>query len=135
MALSRASQARVKGLEQSQEAAKRSVLEEIQTQYQQFASAKDQETSLIAAVAGAQIVVDSYRRQFIAGRKTWLEVLNAVREKASYQQQLLQVQSQIIGAFYKLQVDLGRMPWQNYQAITDPVVCLLYTSPSPRDRG
>ena len=122
MALSRASQARVKGLEQSQEAAKRSVLEEIQTQYQQFASAKDQETSLIAAVAGAQIVVDSYRRQFIAGRKTWLEVLNAVREKASYQQQLLQVQSQIIGAFYKLQVDLGRMPWQNYQAITDPVV-------------
>lgn len=122
MALSRASQARVKGLEQSQEAAKRSVLEEIQTQYQQFASAKDQETSLIAAVAGAQIVVDSYRRQFIAGRKTWLEVLNAVREKAGYQQQLLQVQSQIIGAFYKLQVDLGRMPWQNYQAITDPVV-------------
>ena len=122
MALSRASQARVKGLEQSQEAAKRSVLEEIQTQYQQFASAKDQETSLIAAVVGAQIVVDSYRRQFIAGRKTWLEVLNAVREKAGYQQQLLQVQSQIIGAFYKLQVDLGRMPWQNYQAITDPVV-------------
>ncbi|MFW2178524.1 MULTISPECIES: TolC family protein [unclassified Moraxella] len=119
-AIARASQARVAGLEQSQEVARRAVMEDIQTQYQQFVSAKDQETSLIAAVAGAQIVVDSYRRQFIAGRKTWLEVLNAVREKAGYQQQLLQVQSQMIGAFYKLQVDFGRMGWQNYQPLTEP---------------
>lgn len=121
MALARASQARVQSLEQSQEAARRTVMEDIQTQYQQFASAKDQETSLVAAVAGAQIVVDSYRRQFIAGRKSWLEVLNAVREKAGYQQQLLQVQSQMLGAFYKLQVDFGRMPWQNLTPLTTPV--------------
>lgn len=120
-ALARATQARVKSLEQSQEAAKRKIMEDIQTQYQQFVSAKDQETSLIAAVAGAQIVVDSYRRQFIAGRKTWLEVLNAVREKSGYQQQLLQVQSQMLGAFYKLEVDFGKMPWQNFSSIMTPV--------------
>lgn len=120
-ALSRASEARVKSLEQSQEAARRTVMEAIQTQYQQFVSAKDQETSLIAAVAGAQIVVDSYRRQFIAGRKSWLEVLNAVREKTGYQQQLLAVQSQMLGAYYKLAVDFGRMPWQNFAAINTPV--------------
>lgn len=119
-ALARASAARVQSLAQSQEAARRTVMESIQTQYQQFVSAKDQETSLIAAVAGAQIVVDSYRRQFIAGRKSWLEVLNAVREKASYQQQLLQVQSQMLGAFYKLQVDFGLMPWQNFSTLTTP---------------
>lgn len=112
IALARASQARVQSLAQSQEAARRTVMEDIQTQYQQFISARDQERSLIAAVAGAQIVVDSYRRQFIAGRKTWLEVLNAVREKASYEQQLLQTQSQMVGAFYKLQVDFEHMPWQ-----------------------
>lgn len=120
-ALARASQARVVGLEQSQEAARRTVMEDIQTQYQQFVSAKDQETSLMMAVASAQIVMNSYRRQFMAGRKTWLEVLNAVREKSSYEQQLLQVQSQMIGAFYKLQVDFGRMQWQDHLAITQPV--------------
>ncbi|MFP3354870.1 TolC family protein, partial [Pseudoalteromonas sp. SIMBA_153] len=79
-ALARASQAEVNSLVQNQEAARRNVIENIQVQYQQFVSAKDRETSLVAAVAGAQIVVSSYRRQFIAGRKSWLEVLNAVRE-------------------------------------------------------
>ena len=120
-ALARASQAKVQSLEHSQEAARRIVMEGIQTQYQQFVSAKDQENSLIAAVAGAQIVVDSYRRQFIAGRKTWLEVLNAVREKSNYEQQLLQIQSQMLAAFYKLQVDFSRMPWQQFSDINTPV--------------
>lgn len=121
IALARASEARVNSLQQSQEAARRTAMENIQTQYQQFISAKDQEASLIAAVAGAQIVVDSYRRQFIAGRKTWLEVLNAVREKTSYEQQLLQVRSQMIGAFYKLQVEFSEMPWQQLNNLTAPV--------------
>lgn len=119
LALARASQARVQSLEQSQEAARRTVMEDIQTQYQQFVSAKDQENSLIAAVAGAQIVVDSYRRQFIAGRKSWLEVLNAVREQADYQRQLLQVQAQMLASFYKLQVEFGLMPWQ--QNLTESI--------------
>lgn len=122
LALARASEAKVQSLQHSQEAAKRTAMEDIQTQYQQFVSTKDQETSLIAAVAGAQIVVDSYKRQFIAGRKSWLEVLNAVREQAQYQQQLLQVQSQILGSFYKLQVAFGTMPWQQQNTnLTAPV--------------
>lgn len=121
LALSKATQARVASLEQSQEATKRMVMENIQTQYQYFVSAKDQEASLIIAVSGAKTVVDSYRRQFIAGRKSWLEVLNAVREHASYQQQLLQVQTQMLGAFYKLQIELGKMDWQKDSTLTEPV--------------
>lgn len=112
--LARASEARVNSLVQSQEASRRTVLETIQTQYQQFASAKDQERSLIAAVAGAQIVVNSYRRQFIAGRKSWLEVLNAVREHSQYQIQLVETRTNIIAAYYKLQVDFGMMGWQDF---------------------
>jgi len=114
LALARASASRVNSLEQSKEASRREVLETIQTQFQQFASAKDQERSLIAAVAGAQIVVSSYRRQFIAGRKSWLEVLNAVREHSQYQAQLVEIQTSIIASYYKLQVDFGMMSWQQY---------------------
>ncbi|MFC0821175.1 TolC family protein [Moraxella marmotae] len=112
IALARASESRVQSLIQSQEASRRSVMENIQTQYQQFVSARDQELSLTAAVAGAQIVLNSYRRQFIAGRKSWLEVLNAVREQSQYEQQLRQVQAQMVANFYKLQVDFALMPWQ-----------------------
>lgn len=112
IALARASEARVQSLIQSQEAARRTVMENIQTQYQQFVSARDQELSLTAAVAGAQIVLNSYRRQFIAGRKSWLEVLNSLRDQAQYEQQLRQVQAQMVANFYKLQVDFALMPWQ-----------------------
>ena len=113
-ALSRASEAQVSSLVQSQEAARRDVIEDIQVRYQKFVSAKDREVSLVAAVAGAQMVVSSYRRQFIAGRKSWLEVLNAVREHNDYQVQLVQTRAELLGAFYRLQVDLGLMPWQQH---------------------
>ena len=121
LALARASQARVESLRQSQEAARRAVMENIQVQYQQFASAKDREVSLVAAAAGAQIVVNSYRRQFIAGRKSWLEVLNAVREYSDYQIQLVQTRADVLAAYYKLQVDFGMMPWQQFAHNRQPV--------------
>ena len=121
LALARASQAQVDSLVQSQEASRRSVIENIQVQYQQFVSAKDRETSLVAAVAGAQIVVNSYRRQFIAGRKSWLEVLNAVREQNDYQVQLAQTRADMLGAFHRLQVDFGIMPWQQFGQNRQPV--------------
>jgi len=120
-ALARASQAEVNSLVQNQEASRRNVIENIQVQYQQFVSAKDRETSLVAAVAGAQIVVNSYRRQFIAGRKSWLEVLNAVREHNDYQVQLVQTRAEMLGAFYSLQVDFGIMPWQQFSHNRQPV--------------
>lgn len=120
LALARASTARVGGLIESKEASRRAVLEDIQTQYQQFISAQDQERSLVAAVAGAQIVVSSYRRQFIAGRKSWLEVLNAVREHSQYQVQLVETRASIIGAYHQLQVDFGRMSWQQFDQSRQP---------------
>jgi len=121
MALTRASEARVNSLIQNKEAAQRQVMENIQIQYQQFASAKSRELSLVSAVAGAQIVLDSYQRQFIAGRKSWLEVLNAVRELSDYQVNLVQTRSDILGSFYKLQVDFSLMPWQVYAHNRQPV--------------
>ena len=121
-ALARASQAQVNSLVQTQEAARRNVIENIQIQYQQFVSAKDRETTLVAAAAGAQIVVNSYRRQFIAGRKSWLEVLNAVREHNDYQVQLVQTQADLLGAFYRLQVDFGIMQWQQFTHNRKPVI-------------
>lgn len=121
LALARASQAQVSSLVQNQRASRRLVVEEIQIQYQQFVSAKDRENSLIAAAAGAQLVVNSYRRQFIAGRKSWLEVLNAVREQSEYQVQLVQARADMLGAFYKLQVDFGLMGWQQFARNREPV--------------
>lgn len=113
IALTRAANARALSLTQTQEATRRTVMESLQTQYQEFISAQDREQSIKLAIDGAKLVVDSYGRQFIAGRKSWLEVLNAVREHTQYEQQLLEVQSQMVASFYKLQVDFGAMDWQS----------------------
>lgn len=122
LALTRAATARALSLTQTQEATRRTVMENLQTQYQEFVSARDRERSILLAIDGAKLVVDSYGRQFIAGRKSWLEVLNAVREHTQYEQQLLEVQSQMVASFYKLQVDFGVMDWQEeYVSMHAPV--------------
>ncbi len=120
LSLNKATQAKIESLKQSEEASRRSVLENIQTEYQQFVSAKEKEISLIATKAGNQIVVASYRRQFIAGRKSWLEVLNALREQNDNKIELVKARATMLGAFYKLQVDLGMMPWQEFQFNRQP---------------
>lgn len=112
LALTRASQARVRSLEQSQEAARRMVMEDLQTEFQQYASAKDKERAVMAAVEGAKIVLNSYERQFIAGRKSWLDVLNTVRELVQYRAELVQIRSNLIASYYRLEVDLTRQDWQ-----------------------
>lgn len=68
-ALADAAGHQVTSLRQSQEATRRTIAENIATQYQQFVSAKDQQKSLQTAVKGGTLVLQSYERQFIAGRK------------------------------------------------------------------
>ncbi len=120
LALNKSKQAKIESLKQSEEASRRTVLENIQTTYQKFISAKEKEISLIATKAGNQIVVASYRRQFIAGRKSWLEVLNALREQNDNKIELVKARATMLGAFYNLQVDLGMMPWQEFQFNRQP---------------
>lgn len=115
-ALARAAQERVESIKQTQEAARRQVVEDLQVDYQQFASARDRERALVAAVNGAKIVKESYERQFIAGRKSWLDVLNAVREQEQYEAQLVQARVGFIAAYYRLKLGLGLLPWQRHAA-------------------
>lgn len=111
-ALARASEERVNSIKQNKEAAKREVIESLQIDYQQFASARDREKALMAAVEGALIVKESYERQFIAGKKSWLDVLNAVRELDQYEAQLVEERVNFIAAFYRLKIGMGLLPWQ-----------------------
>lgn len=128
-ASSRATQARVESYRQNEEATRRTVLENVQIQFQQLMSARSRATALRSAVDGARIVTESYQRQFIAGRKSWLEVLNAVREQSDYQAQLIQNNAALLASFYNLKVDLGGMPWQNPTTIET-----IAPAPQPLDR-
>ena len=73
---------------------------------------------MIAAVDGARIVKESYERQFIAGRKSWLDVLNAVREQEQFAAELVQARVDFIAAYYRLKLGVGLLPWQQKPMIS-----------------
>jgi len=53
-------------------------------------------------------VLDSYQRQFQAGRKSWLDLLNAVRELAQNQYALADAHAAMDAAMHRLQIRSGQ---------------------------
>ena len=55
-------------------------------------------------------VFDSFARQFVIGRKSWLEVLNAVRESTQAQLAVADARAQQLAAALRLQLLTGALP-------------------------
>lgn len=64
-----------------------SVKDEVLTDHAQLSMLEERSKAIKASVALARSIVESYLRQFLAGRKSWPDVMNAVREDAQYQSQ------------------------------------------------
>jgi adhesin transport system outer membrane protein len=99
---------RAASLEQVTEAAVREVFEAMQTDLDEFLNTRERIQSLTSAVEGSDKVLDSYGRQFTAGRKTWQDLMNAVREVAQNQYALADANAAMLGAMHRLQIRLGQ---------------------------
>lgn len=65
--------------------AERTVKEQVQTAFAEWRAAQVRLESAKMATGMAQSVFESYTRQYVTGRKTWIDVLNAVREVSQSQ--------------------------------------------------
>jgi adhesin transport system outer membrane protein len=74
----------------------------------EYESAKTRIDSLQQTVEGGVNVLDSYQRQFQAGRKTWQDLLNAVRELAQNKYALADAIASWHGSAYRLQIRTGQ---------------------------
>ena len=63
--------------------AQRRLREQMRRDYIQVRAARARVDAGILASDTADSIIESYKRQFIAGRRTWLDVMNAVREATS----------------------------------------------------
>ncbi|MEJ6010512.1 TolC family protein [Novosphingobium aquae] len=63
--------------------AERELRDALQLDFVTNSSSKVRITASALAADTSELVTESYRRQFIAGRRTWLDVMNAVREATS----------------------------------------------------
>lgn len=82
----------------------RKISEQIQSDRQLLDAARLRVQSLQAAKAAAVEVSDSWDRQFLAGKKSWQDVMNAAREAAQTETQLADAQAAVIVTGWRLAV-------------------------------
>lgn len=76
----RASEQRKQSLESDIQAQQLAIEEQVESEWLQLRSANLRKPSLLTSLEAARGTSESWERQFLAGRKTWQEVLNAARE-------------------------------------------------------
>ena len=98
---------RIASATQAVETAMRETQQAFQNDREEFFNARARLTALEKSVSGSELVLESYQRQFQAGRKTWQDLLNQVRELAQNQYALADAQASMVGAMYRLQIRMG----------------------------
>lgn len=101
---------RIASSEQAVETAMREMEQTLRNDREDFENARVRIAALEKSVAGSDLVLASYQRQFQAGRKSWQDLLNAVRELAQNQYALVDAQAAMLGAMHRIQIRTGQEP-------------------------
>lgn len=101
---------RITSAELSIESATLDVEQNLQSLREEYLNSRLRILALEKTVVGSELVLNSYKRQFEAGKKTWLDLLNAVRELAQNQYSLADAQSSMMANMQRLQVYQGDLP-------------------------
>lgn len=96
--------ARLQSLQEELDAARRSLIEQVSLEHVSARTQAQRRLSLKAGLTSTQAMVDSWDRQFLAGRKTWVEVMNATRELSQAQTALADVEVGYVVATWRLAV-------------------------------
>lgn len=91
------------------ETARRDVRQQIALDWNEWQAARARADNAEQARATAAEVSESYARQYTAGRKTWLDVLNAVREATQAELSLVDANSQMRAAVLRLKAQTGAL--------------------------
>lgn len=82
----------------------RTVSEQVLADYALAISSESRLEAVRASLQAAGQVSESYDRQFLAGRKTWLDVMNAARELAQTEVQLADIQATQVIVTWRLAI-------------------------------
>lgn len=103
---------RAKAARHQIETAKRELTDRLNAEYNDYEFSLLKKESLQRAVDLAGDVSASYDRQFFVGRKTWMDLMNSVRERAQTRAQLADAEGGVVGASRRLMVYIdGTQPF------------------------
>ena len=109
----KAAEIRAEGARNAIDAAKLDILESLNSDIQDALSNKQREDMLNTSVEASGLVLDSYKRQFVAGKRTWFDVLNALRELTQNKIAVVHTKAALVGSAYKLMVKSGEFKQYN----------------------
>lgn len=110
LAEARALSTRISGAQMLVDSAILEMQQTLQSDSEEYVNARLRIAALDKSVEGSDRVLASYKRQFEAGKKTWLDLLNAVRELAQNQYSLADARATMLGAMHRLQLRMGEKP-------------------------
>lgn len=105
--------ARQQAASDAREAAARDLTEQLNLAWEEWRNARERFANAQLASGSAKEVFESYTRQYTAGRKTWLDVLNAVREASQADLAVVDVLAQMMNASLRLQLLTGQLDSTN----------------------
>ena len=84
--------------------AKRELTDRLSADYNEYEFALLKKESLQRSVGLTSEIASSYDRQYLVGRKSWLDLMNSVREQAQTKVQLADAEGSLVGASRRLMV-------------------------------
>lgn len=104
-----AAQARLSALRENLDATRRDLTETITADFEDNQSSSERSRSVQRTIESNAEVFASYDRLFVAGKQSWLDVMNAARELIQVQTTLIDVNVQQLAARARLRLHLGEM--------------------------
>lgn len=96
-------------LQSDYETAERSLIEAVQTEQEQLHSIATRQPFLRNALEASQQTAQAWDRQFLAGRRAWIEVMNAAREMAQAEIDWGDANASHIGAQWRISIYCGEL--------------------------
>lgn len=101
--------ARREAARMAREAAERSTNERITLDWNEWVAARLRQENAVQSRTMSTEVFESYTRQYVIGRKSWIDVLNAVREATQSQFSLEDAHAQVVAASLRLRAQAGTL--------------------------
>lgn len=86
------------------EAGKRDLRDRLNADYNEYEFSLLKKSSLQQSATLSNEISASYDRQFLVGKKSWLDLLNAVRERAQTNSLLADVEGSLVGASHRIKI-------------------------------
>jgi outer membrane protein, adhesin transport system len=103
----RAAAERAQSAQQQAESSRREIANQLRQDYEEWRSATSRLADYSSAVKNAVMVSESYERQFIVGRLSWQQTLDAVREHGQVSMSLADTEASLWAASYRLRLRSG----------------------------